>query len=369
MTNTFCPRLSHQLEAGSAFGHLTVAPCCRYKPHLLVRSAEEFADARARLEGTSGWTPACDYCHAQERAGIRSYRQEAFDSYPQQDSNQVIQLTVTTDQQCNAACLSCDAGNSSTWASFNSRHGIPNLPAVKQILDTVTLSTTAAGAISDSVRTVAFVGGEPFYSRAHKEWLKLLIARADPSKIRVKYITNGSILPDSETEELWQQFEAVNLLFSVDGVGDQFHYLRWPLTWHKFTRTVDHFLDHPRLGTVMFNCTVGVMNLLSVAALADWVEGEFMPRYRGGEDLNRILVYNPCRGVIGLDKITPVMRNHYRETQGNDPRFADLTRMVNSTKLRTPQIPAATVDYVQTMDRLRNLDWQHTFPELKPYFP
>ena len=55
----------------------------------------------------------------------------------------------------------------------------------------------------------------------------------NPENVIVKYATNLSIFPNDETIELWKKFKKVILNVSIDGVGEKFEYVRWPLQWHQ----------------------------------------------------------------------------------------------------------------------------------------
>lgn len=366
MTNSFCPRLSHQLSCSYNENGLTVQPCCRFKEYTVVKDIEEFNKARDLFSKITGWTENCEFCKKQEDAGIISYRQDAFKQFSKDlKDREIVSLWLNLDQKCNAACLSCDSNSSSMWAAFNKKHNlISNKMGIPSTLNIETMMSYTTPDVGSTFREILFSGGEPFYSGAHKDWLKMLIKNTDASKINVTYVTNGSIIPDNEVIELWKYFNSISLLISVDGIGDKFHYLRWPLKWEKFERVISSLLELEKVPFISFNYTLGVMNLLSIYEIEEWIKNNFIPKYPHSNNIDQILCINPCREIIGLDKITESMRQEYLSSKNLN---LEVSKLLSSINPIYRSVPIDTLNYINKIDQLRKLNWQTTFPELIPF--
>jgi len=77
-----------------------------------------------------------------------------------------------------------------------------------------------------------FMGGEPMLISAHFKFLEKLSNRPDAKTIRMSYNTNASVLPPAYAlENVYGKFQSVQVAFSIDAIGDKFHYQRYPGDW------------------------------------------------------------------------------------------------------------------------------------------
>ena len=79
-------------------------------------------------------------------------------------------------------------------------------------------------------------GGEPTASKNYK---KLLANLPRKTKI-VRMNTNGSRMI-KELEAILRNRIMVIVTLSFDGVGDVHDYVRWPIKWEKFTKTIEKY--------------------------------------------------------------------------------------------------------------------------------
>ena len=81
-----------------------------------------------------------------------------------------------------------------------------------------------------TVKQFDFYGGEPFLSKKMWQLLKIASDSGVSKDISLHYNTNGTTWPTADIET-WKDFKAINLSFSIDGIGEQFEYMRFPAKW------------------------------------------------------------------------------------------------------------------------------------------
>jgi len=163
-----------------------------------------------------------------------------------------------------------------------------------------------------SLRGIVVGGGEPVLNFSTKTFLQT--AHPD-QEILIHF--NGTVRPDSEFLDLCKGFKHMVFCFSIDGVAEQFEYLRWPAQWHRVQNNViwmrDSAPDHVRFAV---NITVSPLNQHYYTGIIDWVN-QVLPDNKQGQP-------------------TQITYNH------------------------TGEILSA--QYLDTLDRKRNLNWRKLFP-------
>ena len=77
---------------------------------------------------------------------------------------------------------------------------------------------------------VKFVGGEPLLDKKHADFLTQIVSKSDnPENVRLFYNTNGTIIPKQEIFESWSKLKEVEVIFSIDAIGEANEILRPPI--------------------------------------------------------------------------------------------------------------------------------------------
>ena len=84
---------------------------------------------------------------------------------------------------------------------------------------------------------MVFYGGEPLLSKKMWKVLEMAVELGYSKNIALEYNTNGTTWHAGT--EVWKDFKSVSLSFSIDGIGDQFTYMRYPAEWSKVTDTME----------------------------------------------------------------------------------------------------------------------------------
>lgn len=304
------------------------------------------------------WLPECSSCRQIEMANdnILSPRKSSFKRIPDDFPNGMcVDLEVSFDTQCNAACMSCGGSASSTWRKFERKHKLfPYTPEftdrsdeyLQKLISTVDMS---------QVLTVTVQGGEPFFSDSHVKLLGHLTQVHDHlDQVTLRYSTNGSIFPPAEVRELWKKFKRVIVSFSIDGIKEKFEYLRWPLRWHDVETVVYQFVNETDVW-FSINYTMSPLNVMAWNETADWISAA-IPEERvfGGE----VKAPTPAFGIMDLTSISHAYRDEAINYYGKDHAISIMLSNMGTTN-RAQEL----LRYLDKIDQLRGNSWRAAFPD------
>ena len=129
------------------------------------------------------------------------------------------------DNTCNSACQSCNAGLSTKIGSLESKK-YPRIDNYEKFRELPL----------NRVVELDVNGGEPTASKNYKKILKEL---PDNVKI-VRMNTNGSRMI-TEIEDVLKRNIMVIVTMSFDGISDIHDYIRWPIKWEDYQKTVEAY--------------------------------------------------------------------------------------------------------------------------------
>jgi sulfatase maturation enzyme AslB (radical SAM superfamily) len=351
MANKFCRFLSNGLSLHSYHSTIAAKPCCWFK------SSRQFTNSHSleHLALVTDWIPDCHVCKQQEDSSMHSFRMASFDIVPDTDHTMPVALDINLDFECNAACITCGPQFSSLWTKELKKFNIAHAPAksvklqeILKVLDLLDLS---------QIGRIKFFGGEPLANDVHLEILKKFPC---PENIDVWYTTNASIRVKQQVFDTWAKFKLVYFEASIDGVHEQFDYIRWPLKWDRVQDNLFHIREHaPPNVLFRINHTVNPLNVLYYNRLLDWVETKFATnRFTDPTEIN----VHPCWGTWALTK-TPV---ELREKVYQMYPESYISRLLKNTDIDTDY--TAISRFVKQWDPRRNNSWKLAFPEVSEYF-
>jgi hypothetical protein len=148
--------------------------------------------------------------------------------------------------------------------------------------------------------------------------------------VQINYNTNGTIRASAELQDLWQQFQLVQLDFSIDDVEDRFEYQRYPAKWAQVTDNLIWYIDTaPHNCMFAVNTSVGILNHANIDALKSWLQRNF-----------------------AVSRFTDPIEHRTQPTSG--------VFSLNDVEKRKSKI----VSTLDSLDQRRGTDWRATFPEL-----
>lgn len=366
MANTFCRHLSNGYKIDLRWDDVLLwSPCCFYSKKVPLLDQAAFEKELKYTAGATDWLPECESCRRMEasQAGLQvSPRLASFNRIPEELADGVPgNLELSFDPKCNAACLSCGSYLSDTWKKYEYKHNIRDIGPIVNRAEELADQIIQAVELRE-LNELYILGGEPFYSNSGNKVLRhLRNTHADLSRVRLRYQTNGSIIPDAETRELWTGFKSVEMSMSLDGIGNRFNYLRWPLKWHRVEKTVDNLLYTTNV-IFNINATINPLNVFYFQDLDTWIAGKIpQDRLKWTDAPTRP---NRCLGTMDLNKTPMPLRKRIKDVYGESHRLSKIF-----SNLELNENYNDMFEYLATHDQIRRLDWRTTFPDVVEFFP
>jgi hypothetical protein len=358
--STFCRHLTNGLVYNNNTQSFTVSPCCYFNKTDIVQ--QDLTHYRSQWQ-KSDLQKNCRICIHAESTGLHSYRQASFE-WLDGIGDAIEFLTIAVNKKCNLACVSCDANSSSFWYQENIRNNIPQPKNIQKLhaddrqgeITKNFLSLLASQDLS-KLKYIKFGGGEPLMTDTHLQVLKLV---TNPENVTLQYTSNFSLMPSDKVFKEWEKFKLVKWVASVDGVGDQFSFLRWPYRWEKlndFVKTAKHSVP----GNIMFGVehTLNPLNVFYFDRFQTWFDQTIATnKYGDPSDLNLHL----CNGNLGIEQTPPALRNIIEDKFGTDHS------VVSMLQQNPYQQHTTMVKYLNQLDLLRCQQWRKIFPEVSGYF-
>lgn len=303
---------------------------------------------------------------------------------------------------CNLKCVMCSPHDSSKWIEdYDSMMEMTNSSNVRNQInwDRDTFNNTWHKndefwkEVFDQIpnmKYLYFAGGEPLMLKEHKRLLLEIIDRGYSNQISLRYNTNGLFVSD-EIIEIWSKFRTVKIAFSIDAVGNRNRYIRYPTHWdqvvanlHKLDATGDNI-------EIGIQAAVQILNIKHLPDFAKWkLEQNFrkinmgsLGKYEaGGGLINMHLLYLPTflSAKILPEKDKQEIRDTFFEFKDwlwHNYRKDDDFWVINPYGWKRWEAILSFIDsddqstqiddfkeYINNIDKVRNLKFSDVFPEL-----
>jgi sulfatase maturation enzyme AslB (radical SAM superfamily) len=257
---------------------------------------------------------------------------------------------------CNLACVYCGPTLSSRWAQEIKKY--PRLPSEQRIEQTKSWIFSRL----DTIRHVYMAGGEPLLIKENLELLNLLQTRRPDINIR---INTNLINIDTPVFKKLQEFPQVRWTVSVENIGDQFNYTRYPGDWRVFESNLQHLTKLS--DNINFNLTWSIVGAIEIFDCIDYLLAQ---GYNENMFVVNVLESPSCLDVNNLsaefrDKISDLIKNRLAKSDPSLWLHKSLSTMYNCLQRPTVQSdPRATLDYIRQIDQRRGLDFSKIFPEI-----
>ena len=288
MNNNFCSLPWVGLDI-SPQGKLK--PCCKYSNNIAENIDDYFSSNELKSlqqDFLNGNKPkGCARCWRDEDAGIESKRQldlkYALNGVtPKLDGLKIISMPFGN--TCNLACRICSSSASSKWLpeAIKLQDKLPDLVIRdhKKFYKDQDYMSVILNRTKDPV-LFEFPGGEPFLT-GKKEHLNFLDKLVDTgsSNLKLHYITNTTIMPDDEFWEVWKHFKNVDIQLSIDGIGQQFEYNRWPANWNQCYKHIKQYQQlQKQYNNIQLSIshTVSIFTVYYLPEFLNWCREEELP--------------------------------------------------------------------------------------------
>ncbi len=197
--------------------------------HISMKWYDEYLNENKRLP------PQCISCISSESKGMQSHRTSYNKRSSEFANYDISRLDVMLGNRCNLACAFCTSNSSSLIESISKKlDAAPfgwNKHIVQQPNPEVLSQAIAEILLKYRVHTLKILGGEPFLK---ENWSKLAdVVKGGFAKDTTLEITTNGTIVNAEIIESLASFKKVFLSISVDGIGRNYDFIRWPHKWNK----------------------------------------------------------------------------------------------------------------------------------------
>ncbi len=245
---------------------------------------------KVRAELLAGKKPiGCQTCFKNEPELATSCRTQMNGQYPKtylklkdQQFNvdspyQIETLDLRFGNRCNLGCRMCTASASETLAedlreylgrNFDESK-LQNTDWYKDRDFLESLANQLPG-----LKTIYIAGGEPFLIPEAWDFLEMIVQKGIAKNVTLQYHTNLTLLPE-RAKSLWNEFKNVELLFSIDGIGRVFEYIRYPAKFSTIENNMvklDLDFYEYNIDSAAVQMTVQAYNIFEIPHLFHWLQ-------------------------------------------------------------------------------------------------
>lgn len=268
--------------------------CCNLDDELFVPTPgpDAFVEIKKQqLEGT--WPSACRRCQDEEQNGGQSERVRAFVELPQERFERFVtdqsigefEFRIKFSNLCSLACRSCSASESSTFGKITNTS--INELYEQDISDDRQHWKFIITRIPELMKKaenffVHFIGGETLIQPGMIELLQWMVRTKLASNVHVRLTTAMTANPSDELMVLLAQFNSVDINLSIDSVGENYQYVRWPARFSKIESNLDALINYQSTLTVRkgrkirvpkWKCAVSpVFSLNNIFYIDNWLD-------------------------------------------------------------------------------------------------
>jgi len=347
-----------------------IRPCCKYKDFIADNIDDYLASPQLQKlkdQFLNGQKPiGCIRCWNDEDAQLPSKRiidfQHVFNGIHNTNSLKVLSLSFGN--TCNLTCRTCSSYASSKWVANEKKLSkiFPNIKIHKnntfykdnQFFEKIK-------SLSSEIIEITFAGGEPFIAGVNEQldYLDYLTSFNNSQNITLNYYTNTTTFPNKKFWTKWKKFKKVNVCMSIDGIEQQFEYLRYPADWnncYKNIKKYQEYKDQYNNLQLSISTTVSTMNILSLNKFIIWCFKEKLPFPHFG-----MVEYPDYYDVRTLPlEIKNLIKNKMQSSS--------LQSIVNYMMQYKEVKLELTKKFIDEVDAVRNQDFSSIFPEIAYIF-
>jgi len=315
----------------------------------------------------SGKKPeGCSACWKEESYGkeskrIRENKRWGLDQVPK-----LRFLDLKLGNTCNLKCRICNPGSSSSWVKEHKDvYGIDLISVIGNHLSVDRKAIMQWPEYNDvfwedfatklsEIEMFEIYGGEPFLIQRHFDVLRKSIELGYSKNQKIHYNTNGTIYPEDAVLNIWPNFKEVDVMFSIDGTGEQFEYQRHPAKWDIVLQNIEKFRNN-FIGRIEICLSVSSYNVYYLPEYLEFFNNLGFPVW-----LN--VVYNPrCNSICNLNKKTKLQIQN-KLSKHVDLHY-DLQSVINYLWNSEDDLQDEFIANVKRHDKYRNQDYFKIFAE------
>ena len=226
--------------------------------------------------------------------------------------------------------------------------------------------------IKHRIRHLYITGGEPFIIKGHDILLDKLIDSDCAKNIILEYDTNLSVI-NKKIIDRFKHFKQIVLSISCDDVNEQYEYIRFPGNFNKLLTNLE-FLKENNIKIRHFSSCVGIYSIYSPIRLHKYFTEL---GYRPQDSSNGIDIFSfrmlrlPNHTNLALLpkhlklKVIEIYQNSTLPQKWKNFLCGYLENNMDSYDEEVCIKSVKThIEYLNSLDSIRNTDWKKTFPEI-----
>ena len=234
----------------------------------------------------------CKSCWKKEESGMSSLRTQKIETYKNQGiwnnflntinikKNYPVELDLKLGNYCNLSCRMCSSYSSSGVA--NEFQKILKETGVDLGLDEYEKTfvqnkwylkdqfvNLIQNMIANGLRYLKFTGGEPLMVPSVKKIINYCVENNYAKDIELVIITNVTLIDDKWIKQ-FKAFQFVNIICSIDGIGNTFEYIRHPGNWNNVNSKLQKLYDAQSSNLIIsVTFTLQIYNILEIRNLVE----------------------------------------------------------------------------------------------------
>jgi len=346
----------------TATGKNTISMCCwQQKQTVETVTFDNQALENIRKEGKTSIPKSCSrYCSIPGHiANERERSLLEWNSLISTDTTSKVIHSLHLEQSlvCNLKCISCSSKYSSSW---NGEYQLFD-SAAPQVTLKKNPETLWQNLDLSHIKKIHFTGGEPLLNRDNKKILQHLDTLGVLPTLALSYNTNGTIIPDAETLELWQRCRFVRLFFSLDGIESTFEFTRFPAVWNEVQNNIQYFRSLNNISILIeVNAIIGIHNIFNMPQFFQWWEEHCQSGSQGDPSQIFVRCIEPSSyggQVLDLKHLTKNQALLALDMLYSLSKYPGVNTLINYIK-QNSQPDNAWVDYLDRLSILRKIDWR-----------
>jgi hypothetical protein len=343
--------------------------CCYFKIDLPSKLNWE---AHNKLLNDVDIARACKHCIDIESSGTSWSHRKIF------EEGRDYVISIFFDSLCNQACVTCFPEISSSLAKewydsdFISKIEYDRVRKIPQYgSNKLDLVKDIVSRKPNENIIIEVYGGEPTSSPQLIPMIEWLVEEGHSKRITLSLISNGSRVLKNIEKHL-QNFHTIKVSFSIDGINDQFTYLRWPTTFNTLQDNMDVYYKLSKEYNNLFlsyNYTLSWMNSLVFFDFLDWMYGRY--DNLGTRNLGAYMTKLVERRYFSVDVLSNETRAILLDKADNykNPNAQEVIkfyidyisgRVQNSSKISLH----AGIDHMKKLDVVRKTDCTKLFSDI-----
>jgi sulfatase maturation enzyme AslB (radical SAM superfamily) len=311
---------------------------------------------------TNTWDPGCSNCQRLEDTGYASMRTGMNDGLATAGKTELsgpARIDLMFDISCNLACRTCGTHSSTFWQKHLKEHNLWAHPIFSPRNSHEVIHSLQQLDLSN-LRQVVFCGGETLLGQEYWDvanWLADNVPNAK-QQLTVCFQTNGTQSILEKNHSIIEKLFLIKLHISLDGVDEQFEYLRWPASWAQVTQNIFD-LRETAPSNVMFLIeeTISIFNFAYINRLEHWVNKNFTTN-REGDQVNH--TRHLAHGIFGLHNLS----DQYIHAMTQTPHKNLMSAKKSDNRLQIKQM----LNQIDLFDRLRAQSFADLFPEVAEFY-